>query len=110
MPDSESPVPDTPQEFVGQYLLFAYLDEFVKIVGAAMYLEVPTGRGRADLIISHSGQTYIVETKVWRSERNIRQANSNSQHTSNRKAEQKWYYVVFDYREKSRTPGGDRYR
>ena len=48
-------VPDTSQEFVGQYLLFAYLDELVKVVGATMYLEVPTGRGRADLIISHSG-------------------------------------------------------
>ena len=39
-------VPDTPKEFVGQYLLFAYLDEFVKIVHATMRLEVPTGRGR----------------------------------------------------------------
>ena len=45
-------VPDTPQEFVGQYLLFAYLGEFVKIVGASMYLEVPTGRGSCLLYTS----------------------------------------------------------
>ena len=60
---------DTLQEFVGQYLLFTYLDEFVKIVRASMHLEIPTGRGRADLIIRHSGRKYIVETKVWRNER-----------------------------------------
>ena len=94
-------VPDTPQEFVGQYLLFAYLDEFVKIVGATMYLEVPTGRGRADLIISHSGQTYIVETKVWRSERSYQAG--KQQLTTYLKSEggTEGYYVVFDYREKS---------
>ena len=62
-------VPDTPQEFVGQYLLFAYLDEFVRIVRATMYLEVPTRRGRTDIIIGHQGRKYIIETKVWRNER-----------------------------------------
>ena len=44
-------VPDTPQEYVGQYLLYAYLDQFVHTVGGTMFLEVPTGRGRLDLII-----------------------------------------------------------
>ena len=62
-------VPETPQEFVGQYLLFAYLDEFVSIVRAMMYLEVPVGRGRADLIIRYNEQKYIIETKVWRTDK-----------------------------------------
>ena len=26
-------VPDTPQEFVGQYLLYTYLGQFVRVVG-----------------------------------------------------------------------------
>ena len=30
-------VPDTPQEFIGQHLLFAYLDQFVTSVKGAMY-------------------------------------------------------------------------
>ena len=92
-------VPDTPQEFVGQYLLFAYLDEFVKIVGAAMYLEVPTGRGRADLVISHSRQTYIVETKVWRSERNYQAGKQQLATYLKSESATEGYYVVFDYRE-----------
>jgi hypothetical protein len=92
-------VPDTPQEFVGQYLLFAYLDEFVKIVGATMYLEVPTGRGRADLVISHSGQTYIVETKVWRSERGYQAGKQQLATYLKLESATEGYYVVFDYRE-----------
>ncbi|MCY3553351.1 MAG: AAA-like domain-containing protein [Candidatus Poribacteria bacterium] len=92
-------VPDTPQEFVGQYLLFAYLDEFVKIVGAAMYLEVPTGRGRADLVISHSGQTYVVETKVWRSERSYQAGKQQLAAYLKLENATEGYYMVFDYRE-----------
>ena len=92
-------VPDTPKEFVGQYLLFAYLDEFVKIVGATMYLEVPTGRGRADLVISHSGQTYIVETKVWRSERGYEAGKQQLAAYLKLEGATDGYYVVFDYRE-----------
>ena len=92
-------VPDTPKEFVGQYLLFAYLDEFVKIVGATMHLEVPTGRGRADLVISHNGQTYIVETKVWRSERGYQAGKRQLATYLNLEGATEGYYVVFDYRE-----------
>lgn len=94
-------VPDTPQEFVGQYLLFAYLDELVKVVGASMYLEVPTGRGRADLVISHSGQTHIVETKVWRSERSYQAGKQQLARYLTSEGGAEGYYVVFDYRENS---------
>lgn len=92
-------VPDTSQEFVGQYLLFAYLNEFVKVVGAVMYLEVPTGRGRADLVISHSGQTYIAETKVWRSERSYQAGKQQLATYLTSEGGTEGYYVVFDYRE-----------
>jgi len=43
-------IPQTPQEFVGQYLLIGYLDMFVRQIGADIYPEVPTGRGRMDII------------------------------------------------------------
>ena len=92
-------VPDTPKEFIGQYLLFAYLDEFVKIVGATMHLEVPTSRGRADLLISHAGRTYIVETKVWRSERGYQVGKRQLSTYLKSEGATEGYYVVFDYRE-----------
>ena len=94
-------VPDTPQEFVGQYLLFAYLDEFVRIVRATMHLEVPTGRGRTDLIIGHQGQKYIIETKVWRNARAYEAGKRQLATYLTLEDEREGYYIVFDYRQKS---------
>ena len=94
-------VPDTPQEFVGQYLLFGYLDEFVTMVGATMHLEVPTGRGRTDLIIGYRGRKYIVETKVWRNARAYEAGKQQLAAYLNLEGEEEGYYIVFDYREKS---------
>ena len=88
----------TPQEFVGQYLLSAYLDQFVRTVGGTMFLEVPTGRGRMDLLISFNEQKYIVETKIWEGPR--RYAAGKKQLASYLKLEgaMEGYYVVFDHR------------
>ena len=92
-------VPDTPKEFVGQYLLFPYLDEFVKIVNATMRLEVPTGRGRADIIISHNRQQYIIETKVWRNERHYQVGKHQLAAYLKSEGATEGYYIVFDHRE-----------
>ncbi|MDE0015679.1 MAG: AAA-like domain-containing protein [Candidatus Poribacteria bacterium] len=91
-------VPDTPQEFVGQYLLFTYLDQFVRIVRGTMYLEVQSGRGRIDLLILHNSRKYIVETKIW--EGNSRYQAGKKQLSAYLKLEgaAEGYYVVFDHR------------
>ena len=91
-------VPDTPQEYVGQHLLFAYLEQFVQIVGGTMYLEVQTGRGRMDILILHNHQKYIVETKIWGGE--TRYQAGKAQLAAYVKLERaiEGYYVVFDHR------------
>ncbi len=91
-------VPDTPQEYVGQHLLFAYLSQFVLIIGGMMYLEVPTGRGRMDLLILHNNRKYIVETKIWGGVN--RYQSGKSQLAAYVKSEKAvaGYYVVFDHR------------
>ena len=91
-------VPDTPQEYIGQHLLYAYLDQFVGLIRGVMYLEVQTGRGRMDLVIFHNGQKYIVETKIWEGER--RYAAGKKQLAAYLKLEgvNEGYYVVFDHR------------
>ncbi len=93
-------VPDTPQEFIGQYLLFGYLDTFVRQIHGFMYLEVRTGRGRMDLIILHQQSKYIVETKIW--EGNKRYQAGKRQLAKYLKLEgiSEGYYVVFDHRQK----------
>lgn len=91
-------VPDTPQESVGRHLLFAYLEQFVLLVGGFMHIEVQTGRGRMDLLITHNRKKYIVETKVWRGIASYQKG--KRQLTSYLKSEgaSEGYYVVFDHR------------
>lgn len=91
-------VPDTPQEFVGQYLLRAYLDTFVKQIRASIYLEVPTGRGRTDLIILYKGQKYIVETKLWNGEEAYQRGKKQLTEYLELEQTEDGYYVVFDHR------------
>ncbi len=91
-------VPDTPKEFVGQYLLYAYLDQFVRIVRGAMYLEVQTGRGRIDLLILHNTHKYIVETKIWEGDRRYQSGKRQLAAYLKSEGAVEGYYVVFDHR------------
>ena len=92
-------VPDTPQESVGRHLLLAYLDEFVRRISGMMHIEVQTGRGRMDILITHNQQKYIIETKVWRG--NSRYQAGKRQLAAYLKLEgtTEGYYVVFDHRQ-----------
>ena len=91
-------VPETPKEFVGQYLLFAYLDQFVRLVQGRMYLEVQTGRGRMDLLILHNSRKYIVETKIWEGERSYTTGKKQLAAYMQLEEATEGYYVVFDHR------------
>ena len=91
-------VPDTPQESVGRHLLLTYLDLFARSVGGVLSFETETGRGRMDLLITHKGRKYIVETKIWRG--SIRYQAGKRQLAAYLKLEGavRGYYVVFDHR------------
>ena len=91
-------VPDTPQESVGRHLLLAYLDQFVKRVGGVMHIEVQTGRGRMDLIITHNQRKYIVETKVWRGARRYQAGKKQLVAYLKLEGQTEGYYIVFDHR------------
>ena len=92
-------VPDTPQESVGRHLLLAYLDQFVKIIGGFMHIEVQTGRGRMDIIIIHNQQKYIVETKIWRGDRRYQAGKKQLAAYLISEGVTEGYYIVFDHRE-----------
>ncbi len=92
-------VPDTPQESVGRHLLFAYLDQFVKSIGGFMHVEVQTGRGRMDIIITHNQRKYIVETKVWRGESRYQAGKKQLAVYLRTEDVTEGYYIVFDHRE-----------
>ena len=92
-------VPDTPQEYVGQHLLYAYLDTFVRIVRGDMFLEVQTGRGRMDLLLLHTGRKYIVETKIWEGDRAYQAGKQQLAAYLKLEGVTEGYYVVFDHRQ-----------
>ena len=91
-------IPDTPHEYVGQYLLFAYLDQFVRLVGGNMYLEVQTGRGRMDLLILHNTRKYVVETKIWEGDLLYEAGKKQLAKYLSIENANEGYYVVFDHR------------
>lgn len=91
---------ETPQEFVGQYLLFAYLDQFVRQLRGFMYLEVNTGRGRMDLIVLHQQEKYIIETKMWEGKTLYQAGKEQLAAYLRLERAKEGYYVVFDHRAK----------
>ena len=94
-------VPDTPQESVGRHLLLAYLDQFVKLIGGFMHIEVQTGRGRMDIIITHNQRKYIIETKIWRGDSRYQAGKKQLTTYLLTEGVKEGYYIVFDHREKS---------
>ncbi len=91
-------VPNTPKEFVGQYLLYAYLDQFVQLVHGHIYLKGQTGRGRIDLAIFYTAQKYIVETKIWEGPRRYEAGKAQLAAYLKLEGASEGYYVVFDHR------------
>lgn len=91
-------VPETPQEFVGQYLLLAYLDLFVKEIGGHLYPEIPTGRGRMDVLMLYRDEKHIVETKLWRGEKRFNAGKKQLARYLQKEGVRRGYYVVFDHR------------
>ena len=91
-------VPDTPKEFVGQYLLYTYLDQFVQLIHGHIYLEGQTGRGRINLAIFYNAQKYIVETKIWEGPRSYQAGKAQLAAYLKLEGANEGYYVVFDHR------------
>jgi len=56
-----------PYEKTGQFLLTAWLYQFVEGGKGDLRFETPTGLGRMDILITYDGRKYIIETKVNRS-------------------------------------------
>jgi len=56
-----------PYEKTGQFLLTAWLYQFVERGKGELRYETPTGLGRMDILLIYQGRKYIIETKINRS-------------------------------------------
>ena len=91
-------VTDTPQEYIGQHLLLTYLEPFVHVIGAGMYIEVQTGRGKMDLLISHNQVKYVIEIKIWRGDIRYQAGKRQLAAYVNSENALEGYYIIFDHR------------
>jgi len=91
-------VAPTPQEATGQYLLMAYLELVVRTVGGDLFTEVDSGEGRLDLIVTHQGKRYIIETKIWRGQSYFDQGLPQLAQYLESEGESEGYLVVFHAR------------
>lgn len=55
---------EKPYEKTGQFLLTAYLYQFVRGGAGDLRFEVISGLGRIDILLTYKGKRYIIETKV----------------------------------------------
>ena len=88
-----------PYEKTGQFLLTAWLYQFVEGGKGDLRYEVPSGLGRMDLLLTYGGRKYIIETKINRSnlERTLEKAvdQVNGKYLATEKADE-GYIVIFD--------------
>ncbi len=56
---------ETLKEAAWHYSLDGFINFFIERLGGETFIEVPTGRGRTDILILYGGQRYIIETKVF---------------------------------------------
>jgi len=53
------------RESACHYSLDGYLNFFIQQLGGQSYVEVPSGKGRIDILIRYQQQSYIIETKLF---------------------------------------------
>ena len=53
-----------PYEKTGQFLLTAWLYQFVEGGKGELRYEMPTGLGRMDILLTYKGRKYVIETKI----------------------------------------------
>ena len=96
-----------PYEKTGQFLLTAWLYQFVKGGGGVLGCEVKSGLGIMDIMLTYKGYKYIIETKVNRQSRITRTLNQGVAQISGKYLATEFchegYLVLFDIK----TPVGE---
>lgn len=97
---------DTEQlkEGAWHYSLDGFIHFFIQQLGGDTLIEVPSSRGRTDILVLYRNQSYIIETKVFTSD--VRFHNGKLQLVDYLKAEglAEGYYVVFSNKHDEHDP------
>ncbi|MDM8520682.1 ATP-binding protein [Anaerolineales bacterium HSG6] len=83
------------KEGAWHYSLDGYLNFFIRQLGGETYVEVPSGRGRTDILIRYRKQSYIIEVKVYHQITEFKQGKGQLAEYLKSEGLTEGYYVVF---------------
>ena len=83
------------KEGAWHYSLDGFLYFFIQRLGGQTYVEVPSGRGRTDILIRYQEQSYLIETKVYSDETYFKRGKGQLAEYLKSEALLEGYYVVF---------------
>jgi hypothetical protein len=86
---------DKLKEGAWHYSLDGFLYFFIERLGGQTYVEVPSGRGRTDILIRHQAQSHLIETKVYSDETYFKRGKGQLAEYLKSEALKEGYYVVF---------------
>lgn len=91
---------DTEQlrEAAWHYSLDGFINFFISALGGQTFIEVPTGRGRTDILILYKNQKYIIETKIYTHDAYFQRGKVQLAHYLALEGLAEGYYVVFSRR------------
>jgi hypothetical protein len=83
------------KEGAWHYSLDGFLYFFIQRLGGQTYVEVPSGRGRTDILIRYQEQSHLIETKVYSDETYFKRGKGQLADYLKSEALLEGYYVVF---------------
>jgi len=83
------------REAAWHYSLDGFINFFIERLGGQTFVEVPSGRGRTDILIRYRNQTYIIETKRFTDETYFKEGKGQLAAYLKSEGLAEGYYVVF---------------
>ncbi len=83
------------RESAWHYSLDGFINFFIEQLGGQTFVEVPSGRGRTDILILHQQRKYIIETKLFISPGYFQQGKKQLAEYLKTEGLAEGYYVIF---------------
>lgn len=86
------------KEGAWHYSLDGFINFFLEQLGGESFVEVPSGRGRTDILILYRGKKYIIETKIFTTQTRFKQGKTQLAAYLATEGISEGYYVVFSHK------------
>jgi len=83
------------KEAAWHYSLDGFINFFIVRLGGQTFVEIPSGKGRIDILIRYRNQSYVIETKIFSDESYFNQGKGQLAEYLKSEGVAEGYYVVF---------------